>query len=65
MNIQNTTEKVLEYPLNPRALRKNADFICEEVESNSIVELFKCDECGKAHIRIIREEDSFKPNSIN
>jgi hypothetical protein len=66
MIMKNTNERVLEYPLNANFLRKNAEFICEALESNSTVELFKCDDCGKPHIRIVPEEDdAFQTNTIN
>ena len=66
MNMKNTNEQVLEYPLNPKILRKNAQFICDAVASNSTVILFKCDGCGKLHMNIVGEDDyAFKTNSIN
>jgi hypothetical protein len=55
-----------EYPLNPKTLRENAEFICEQVQSNSTVMLFKCDGCGQLHIRYIPDEDdAFQTNAIN
>ena len=66
MNMNNTTEIDFAYPLNPKILRKNAEFICEQVQSNSTVMLFKCNGCGQLHIRYIPDEDdAFQTNAIN
>ena len=59
-------EQVLEYPLDAKLLRKNAQFICDAVASNSTVILFKCNGCGKLHMNIVSEDDyAFKTNTIN
>ena len=67
MNLKNTSEMDFEYPLNPKTLRKNAKSICDAVESNTSVLLFKCDECGQLHMRYIISgaDDAFKTNSIH
>ena len=57
MKTKNTNEAVYEHPLNPEILRDNAELICDSVESNSTVILFKCEECGNLHMRIVSEED--------
>jgi hypothetical protein len=66
MIMKNTSEMDFEYPLNPKTLRENAEFICEQVQSNTSVLLFKCDGCGQLHIRYIPDEDdAFQTNSIH
>ena len=66
MNMKNTNEIDFEYPLNPKILRENAEYICEAVKSNSTVVLFKCDGCGQLHIRYITDkDDGFQTNSIH
>jgi hypothetical protein len=66
MNMKNMNEQVLECPLTAKLLRKNAQFICDAVESNSTVVLFKCDDCGKLHMQIVPDEDdAFQTNSIH
>ncbi len=67
MNMKNTNEMDFEYPLNPKLLRENAEFICEQVGSNTAVLLFKCDGCGQLHLRYIvpDEDNAFETNTIN
>lgn len=49
------TKKETESVFNAELLRKNADAICEAVQENSIVYLFKCDTCERPHMRIVPE----------
>ena len=66
MKMKNMNESILEYYLNPNLLRKNAEFICEAVESNLTVVMFKCGDCGRLHLHIVPDEDDgFQTNSIN
>jgi hypothetical protein len=66
MKMQNTNEMDFEYPLNPKTLRENAELICDAVESNSTVILFKCEGCGRLHMNIVSEEDdTFQTNTIH
>jgi len=46
MKMKNMNESDFDYPLNPTLLRKQAEFICDAVKSNSTVVLFKCADCG-------------------
>ena len=52
-----------EYRLTPRFLRKHAEFICEQIDSNTEGRLFKCDQCGKLHLRISKSEALFSINT--
>ena len=36
-----------EYHITPRLLRKHAEFICEQIDSNTEGRLFKCDTMRK------------------
>jgi hypothetical protein len=66
MIMKNTSEMDFEFPLNPKILRENAEFICEAVESNLTVVMFKCGDCGRLHLHIVPDEDDgFQTNSIN
>jgi len=52
-----------DYTLTPALLRNNAEFICEQIESNTDVELFKCDDCEELHLRFVsdRPQDKMYP----
>jgi hypothetical protein len=67
MNLKNTSEMDFEYPLNPKTLRENAKAICDAVEANTSVLLYKCAGCGQMHMRYIvpERDDAFKANAIN
>jgi len=64
--MKNMNEQVLDYSLNPKMLRENAELICDAVESNSTVILFKCEGCGRLHMNIVSEDDdTFQTNTIH
>ena len=66
MKMKNMNESDFDYPLNSTLLRKQAEFICDAVKSNSTVVLFKCADCGKLHLRIVPDEDdTVQTNSIH
>ena len=54
--MENTTV----YSVTPRLLRKHAEFICEQINSNTEGRLFKCDQCGKLHLCISKSEPSIQ-----
>jgi len=42
-----------DYTLTPALLRNNAEFICEQMESNTNALLFKCEDCEELHLRFV------------
>ena len=42
-----------DYTLTPALLRNNAEFICEQMESNTNAPLFKCEDCEELHLRFV------------
>ena len=49
-------ENDTEYHLTPRLLRKNAEFICKQIDSNTEGQLIRCDECGEVILRILKSD---------
>jgi len=45
-------ESTTEYHLTPSFLRRQAEFICEQIDSHTEGWLFKCDQCGDVILRI-------------
>jgi hypothetical protein len=48
------------YSLTPALLRNNAEFICEQIESNTYVNLFKCDDCGELNLCFVADRPQDK-----
>jgi hypothetical protein len=44
------------YHVTPRLLRMHAEFICEQIDSNTEGQLIRCDECGKLILRILKSD---------
>ncbi len=53
--MEDTSASGRDYRIDAKTLRKNAKFICDAVKSNTNVLLYRCDDCGKVHIRFFDE----------
>jgi hypothetical protein len=57
LKMENAKPYAFDFLLSPKNLRKNAKYICEEVKSNAQVLIYRCDDCGKPHIRFVYEDE--------
>ena len=49
-----------DYTLTPALLRNNAEFLCEQIESNTNVMLVKCDDCEELRLCFVSDRPQDK-----